>query len=53
MLLFSFRNKVTAPLYLYLSPPLEEGACNYPPKVIDYNLIEHVYIIFCFTSLNI
>lgn len=49
-----FKDKNTLfPVFIFFSPQLAEGACNYPTQVIDYNLIKNLYIFFCFTLLKI
>lgn len=53
-LFFFFKDKNTLfPVFIFFSPQLAEGACNYPTQVIDYNLIKNLYIFFCFTLLKI
>lgn len=36
------RKNALFPVFIFFSPQLAEGACNYPTQVIDYNLIENL-----------
>lgn len=43
VLFFVFQRKnALFPVFIFFSPQLAEGACNYPTQVIDYNLIENL-----------
>lgn len=46
------KNNAPLPVFIFFSPQMAEGACNYPTQVIDYELIENLYIFFCFTLLK-
>lgn len=36
------RKKALFPVFIFFSPRMAEGACNYPTQVIDYDLIENL-----------
>lgn len=36
------KKKGLFPVFIFFSPQLAEGACNYPTQVIDYSLIENL-----------
>lgn len=45
--LFYFeRKKGIFPVFIFFSPQMAEGACNYPTQVINYGLIEKFVNIF-------
>lgn len=37
-----FLKKNLFPVFIFFSPRMAEGACNYPTQVIDYDLIENL-----------
>lgn len=40
------RKKGLFPVFIFFSPQMAEGACNYPTQVINYGLIEKFVNIF-------
>lgn len=46
--LFLKEKKGLFPVFIFFSPQMAEGACNYPTQVINYGLIEKFVNIFFF-----
>lgn len=40
--IFKGEKKALFHVFIFFSPQMAEGACNYPTQVIDYNLIENL-----------